>query len=252
MFSTPKTRRMHLIQGHGYPKEYFFAVTNKGVGGLLKRWGEGVSMLRKPWKPRENGAGATHDRDSDEGEEDENEDEDEESAPKMEQIPEEPEPSVNRAEGSGHSDEDEDQVLFEKIQIPVREPTPNPAPRDNIQKGREKANGKGKEKANGGGPADAGVDALTRGMDSLSLVPTSIQFGRGAKRGALQGARGRGVRGGHARRGSGGRGAASVAPMEVDHQTHGPSRGYGRALPRIPRGGAMRAMARGRGRGSTR
>ncbi|KAF7345360.1 hypothetical protein MVEN_01553900 [Mycena venus] len=53
MFLTPKARRLHLIQGHGYPKEYFFAVTNKGVGGLLKRWGDGASLVRGQWKPRE-------------------------------------------------------------------------------------------------------------------------------------------------------------------------------------------------------
>ncbi|KZT68687.1 hypothetical protein DAEQUDRAFT_711445 [Daedalea quercina L-15889] len=52
-FLTPKARRLHLIQGHGYPKEYFFAVTNKGVGGLLKKWGEGASMMRGQWKPRD-------------------------------------------------------------------------------------------------------------------------------------------------------------------------------------------------------
>ncbi|KAF5351289.1 hypothetical protein D9758_008010 [Tetrapyrgos nigripes] len=52
-FSTPKARRLHLIQAHHYPKEYFFAVTNKGVGGLLKRWGEGASMIRGEWKQRE-------------------------------------------------------------------------------------------------------------------------------------------------------------------------------------------------------
>ncbi|KAJ7780246.1 hypothetical protein DFH07DRAFT_910630, partial [Mycena maculata] len=53
MFATPKTRRLHLIQGHGYPKEYLFAVTNKGIGGLLKRWGEGASLIRGQWKTRE-------------------------------------------------------------------------------------------------------------------------------------------------------------------------------------------------------
>lgn len=52
LFSSPKTRRLHLIDSHAYPKEYFFAVTNKGVGGLLKRWGEGVSLLRGEWKGR--------------------------------------------------------------------------------------------------------------------------------------------------------------------------------------------------------
>ncbi|KAJ6580987.1 hypothetical protein B0H19DRAFT_1113165 [Mycena capillaripes] len=53
LFLTPKARRLHLIQGHGYPKEYYFAVTNKGVGGLLKRWGEGASLMRGQWKARE-------------------------------------------------------------------------------------------------------------------------------------------------------------------------------------------------------
>jgi hypothetical protein len=33
-------------------------VTNKGVGGLLKKWGEGASLIRKEWKVREeNGEG---------------------------------------------------------------------------------------------------------------------------------------------------------------------------------------------------
>lgn len=53
LFLTPKARRLHLIQAHGFPKEYFFAVTNKGVGGLLKKWGEGVSLVRGPWKSRD-------------------------------------------------------------------------------------------------------------------------------------------------------------------------------------------------------
>ncbi|KAH8091739.1 hypothetical protein BXZ70DRAFT_874169, partial [Cristinia sonorae] len=55
MFQHPKGRRLHLIQAHGYPKEYFFAVTNKGVGGLLKKWGEGASMMRGSWSAREQG-----------------------------------------------------------------------------------------------------------------------------------------------------------------------------------------------------
>lgn len=51
-FLTPKARRLHLIEGHSYPSEYFFAITNKGVGGLLNRWGEGVSLVRGKWKER--------------------------------------------------------------------------------------------------------------------------------------------------------------------------------------------------------
>ncbi|RDB18448.1 hypothetical protein Hypma_000192 [Hypsizygus marmoreus] len=64
LFLTPKARRLHLIEAHAYPKQYFFAVTNKGVGGLLKRWGEGVSMIRGEWTPREE---TNEDVDEDEG-----------------------------------------------------------------------------------------------------------------------------------------------------------------------------------------
>ncbi|KAI9449117.1 hypothetical protein F5148DRAFT_1248569 [Russula earlei] len=53
MFASPKARRLHLINSHAYPKEYFFAVTNKGIGGLLRRWGDGASLLRGSWHPRE-------------------------------------------------------------------------------------------------------------------------------------------------------------------------------------------------------
>ncbi|KAF7985786.1 hypothetical protein HWV62_413 [Athelia sp. TMB] len=64
IFSSPKTRRLHLIDAHQYPKEYFFAVVNKGVGGLLKRWGDGVSLLRGEWKGRDpDGDGDDEDED---------------------------------------------------------------------------------------------------------------------------------------------------------------------------------------------
>jgi hypothetical protein len=52
VFASPKSRRLHLIDTHAYPKEYFFAVTNRGISGLLKKWGEGASMLRGVWKER--------------------------------------------------------------------------------------------------------------------------------------------------------------------------------------------------------
>ncbi|KAG6334845.1 hypothetical protein ID866_4250, partial [Astraeus odoratus] len=69
-FQTPKARRLHLIQAHSYPKEYFFAVTNKGVGGLLKRWGDGASMIRGKWKQRdeEKDKGRTSDDQAEDGE----------------------------------------------------------------------------------------------------------------------------------------------------------------------------------------
>ena len=32
-------------------------MTNKGIGGLLKKWGEGASLVRGQWKERDNGDG---------------------------------------------------------------------------------------------------------------------------------------------------------------------------------------------------
>lgn len=50
-FRHPKSRRNHLIHTHGYPARYFFAVVNKGIGGLIERYGPGASLLRPQWKP---------------------------------------------------------------------------------------------------------------------------------------------------------------------------------------------------------
>ena len=52
VFRTPKGRRLHLIDKHKYPPNFYFAVTNYGIGRSLVRWGEGASLLRKEWKPR--------------------------------------------------------------------------------------------------------------------------------------------------------------------------------------------------------
>ncbi|SDA01419.1 BZ3500_MvSof-1268-A1-R1_Chr10-1g02647 [Microbotryum saponariae] len=48
-FATPKTRRRHLIDKHGYPKEYFFGVTIWGVQEVLRKGG---GMIRRNWTPR--------------------------------------------------------------------------------------------------------------------------------------------------------------------------------------------------------
>ncbi|KAI0356851.1 hypothetical protein OH77DRAFT_1588744 [Trametes cingulata] len=224
-FSTPKTRRLHLIQAHGYPKEYFFAVTNKGVGGLLKRWGEGASLLRRPWQRREDGSTA---------EPDENDD-----GPDMDGHQRE---EVN---GSDDISDDEDQILLEKMSVdrPAAANGSSSHPQQSAppcSKGKVRAEEPSEE-----------VDSLANAMDSLSLVPASIQFGRGAKRGALHGARGR-VAPGHVRRGSRGRGG-SAAPMELDDSAlYGHVRGRGRGAGRIAhaaRGGTIRGLLRGRGGG---
>jgi hypothetical protein len=69
MFPNPKARRVHLISAHSYPKEYFFAVANKGIGGLLRRWGDGASLLRAPWRPRDTEGNEEGDDNPTEGEE---------------------------------------------------------------------------------------------------------------------------------------------------------------------------------------
>ena len=127
LFSSPKTRRLHLIDTHAYPKEYFFAVTNKGVGGLLKKWGEGASLLRKEWKDRG-------------GEDDKEEGVDE----PMDIV------------GGGAREE------------PLH-------PRDAKADVKSTAN------------VDEDLDGLTTGLNSLSLVPPSIRFGRGGKSGGFSG-----------------------------------------------------------------
>ncbi|KAK2462737.1 hypothetical protein APHAL10511_005255 [Amanita phalloides] len=136
---TPKTRRMHLIQAHGYPKEYFFAVTNKGVGGLLRKWGEGASMIRKEWKPRE--------QEQTTGEEMETEEDKDESEDDTE--------DADRRSS-------DDVIVYQKPSGPA-----------NVE--------------------DA-ADVLTRRMDTLSLVPQSVRFGRGGGPGTRRGLgwRGRG------------------------------------------------------------
>ncbi|KAI0675903.1 hypothetical protein C8Q78DRAFT_356304 [Trametes maxima] len=233
-FSAPKTRRLHLIQAHGYPKEYFFAVTNKGVGGLLKKWGEGASLLRRPWQRRENDA-----RDEDE--------EDDTAEVEMDAGTTDP------AHEHDDDSDDDDEILLEKMPLDWHATGPSTSNGTGAaadQSIKSATNGKTKGKAK---QSSADVDALAGDMDSLSLVPSSIQFGRGAKRGALQNARGRGASS-HVRRGSAGRGAD--VPMDLDHHVahipRGAIRGRGRGA-HISRGGVVYShverVERGRGRG---
>lgn len=128
---------MHLMQSHGYPKEYFFAVTNKGVGGLLKKWGEGASMVRQPWRARESN-----------GEDEEYEDVESDETSIIEQGRQ---PVISRLDDGPLVEDEEEEDEQEDDEITA---APGPS-----------------------------VDDLTASMDTLSLVPPAIRFGRGAKRG---------------------------------------------------------------------
>lgn len=54
-FLDPKKRRLHLIDKHGFPKEYFFAVTRWGVDDVLRKGG---GLVRREWKDRGSASGS--------------------------------------------------------------------------------------------------------------------------------------------------------------------------------------------------
>ena len=140
MFANPKARRLHLISVHAYPKEYFFAITNKGIGGLLRRWGEGATLLRGQWRPRDNI------------------DEDEDDGASL------PPSSTQHSDDSDGTDGDLDGAERVVDAVAVN--------------GDEKAEAEA-EKMSEDNAGDDAVDALTRDVSALGLVPSSVRFGRG-------------------------------------------------------------------------
>ncbi|KAI6001102.1 hypothetical protein F5J12DRAFT_700369, partial [Pisolithus orientalis] len=166
-FLTPKARRLHLIQAHSYPREYFFAVTNKGVGGLLKRWGDGASMIRGKWKPRE----SKEDEgipDSEEGEDEMELDGDSEE----EEAEEEEEEEEDEGESDYEGDATPKVSQLHDFDVASSATTPRMAtaqsPRQSVAQ-----------------QSSAEVEKLAQSMTSLSLVPSSIRFGRGGKNGGF-------------------------------------------------------------------
>ncbi|EJD00004.1 uncharacterized protein FOMMEDRAFT_30705 [Fomitiporia mediterranea MF3/22] len=159
-FLDPKKRRLHLIQAHGFPKEYFFAVTNKGVGGLLKKWGEGASMIRGSWKARDG------------------------------QLAENVDDAMN-TEDIGYSDNDNDDTDEEILSTgTVKDISTIEMQSSEMQHTAQRSqipdNADLHRQVTAPGAVQAPDDelnGLTNSMSSLSLVPSSIRFGRGAKGG---------------------------------------------------------------------
>lgn len=161
-FQNPKARRLHLISAHGYPKEYFFAVTNKGVGGLLKKWGEGASMIRREWKPRNGEAPdgeGSHNEDEDDSE---SEDEGDRSNRDQKDVGDRAKTFYDVSSDSSIP------LVIEDDYEPDPEPH-HPSIHDHDHDHDH----------------DPTVDSLTDAMGSLRLIPAKIQFGRGAKRGGF-------------------------------------------------------------------
>lgn len=200
MFASPKTRRLHLIEAHGYPKQFFFAVTNKGVGGLLKKWGEGASMIRGDWKARD---AHPHGEDDEDGDED---GEAEHATPR--QNPQRP-PSMTQ---------------LRTPQEPPSRPTRSLADGPLIEEDSSSEDGTTTAAA-------PDVDTLTTALDTLSLVPSSVRFGRGARGNSMSHRSGRGAH----------------APMDVDRE-HGGAR-YQEGARGYHHGQGTRGRGGGRGRG---
>ncbi len=146
----------------------------------MKKWGEGASMIRREWKPRDSPTPGK--ADGKVGEKDN-------SGDRMMVEGEEESPSEGEEE-----DQEPDMEELEKTPKPgVRSLHPVSPPR-----------GGGHHTANTNASAD--VDALAEGISSLSLIPSSVRFGRGGRGGGL----GLGTRG----RGRGGRGGV-VPPQDA-------------------------------------
>lgn len=229
LFLTPKTRRLHLIQAHAFPKEYFFAVTNKGVGGLLKKWGEGASMIRGEWKER------------DARSEDDNVDPETDEKMITDDIEEEQQATPVKTT-----------INASRRRNPTSPPTVASSSTSTVNTDTKTE-----------------VDDLANSMDSLSLIPSSIRFGRGGRNGgfvtpggAYRGGadiRGRG-RGGFRGRGEirgagvglprgsgkrGGYGVGSAGKTETDPSMDvDPSNGQ---VPSLKTRGGSIPMGRGRG-----
>ncbi|KAL5513445.1 hypothetical protein ACEPAH_3844 [Sanghuangporus vaninii] len=172
-FLNPKKRRLHLIQAHGFPKEYFFAVTNKGVGGLLKRWGEGASMIRGAWKTRD-GRSDVNDMDIEEVEDTEEEEEEDDSM---------------------------DEEMLSNGTVKNNAVKISSAQARKATKGTTKANNAQQSILTSGSfkaavAPSSGLDDLSRSMNSLSLVPSNIRFGRGGRTARTVGETKSGMKGG--------------------------------------------------------
>ena len=127
-------------------------MTNKGVGGLLKKWGEGASLIRKEWKTREEKEGGVVDKTNHRAGRDD-------------------EMAVDDEEDGDEEDDDEEE---EEEEEPDLEATPRMLPRRTIGVQSPDTHDREPDLTN-----------LTESLNSLSIVPSSIRFGRGGKSGGF-------------------------------------------------------------------
>lgn len=160
----------------------------------MKKWGEGASLIRKEWKAREvdmknhRDGGMAVDEDEDDDNNDEEEEEEEEEPDDVEATPR----------------------MVPRQTIGVHSPQSSLSSHPDTHNNRNTNNND--------------LTNLTDSLDSLSLVPNSIRFGRGGKSGGFI------PRGRHNRGGKHGRDVmeVDVVPLGTDGQIRGRGRGRGR------------------------
>lgn len=162
-FATPKGRRLHLIDKHKYPPNFYFSITNKGIGGRLKKWGEGATLLRKEYAP-----GKQEIKPADE--------EDEEPTPPIDEDDESDDLVLPRSEfASGYH-----------TPRPPTAPLPATTVRTQTPPQRPETDIHHMDVSSLDPPHSTDVDALADSMSSLALVPPSVRFGRGGARGGFK------------------------------------------------------------------
>lgn len=163
-FTTPKGRRLHLIDKHKYPPNFYFAITNKGIGGLLRRWGEGATLLRKEYNPSKKETG-TETKDERHGE----------SASLIDEDSESEDLVLPKSEfASGYH-------------TPKAFVAPSPTATARAQTPSERIQTEVDMDAS---PSETmrstDVDDLANSMSSLALIPPAVHFGRGGVRGGFK------------------------------------------------------------------
>ena len=160
MFTTPKGRRLHLIDKHKYPPNFYFSITNKGIGGLLRKWGEGATLLRKEYTPGKETQTLGENHEGPASPINEDGESDDLVLPKSEFA-------------AGHHTPKAVMVPTPPATVGTRTP-PQPTEVHHMDVSPPK-------------PAPStDVNALADSMSSLALVPPSIHFGRGGARGGFK------------------------------------------------------------------
>jgi hypothetical protein len=169
---TPKGRRLHLIDKHKYPPNYFFSVTNYGIGRLLLKWGEGASLLRNEWKPRKTD---TEEAQTQEGTVLDDREDDKQN---------------DKRDDNGVKSESSGYCIPKALIAPsptatMRIRTP-PQVFDTERGSDDVTNTQSTSTVQTRVQRPDLVDVLTDKMSSLSLIPSSVQFGRGGSKGGFR------------------------------------------------------------------